>query len=499
MNKREFSRLAQQGYQRIPLTRARLADLDTPVSTYLKMANRPYTYLLESVQGGERWGRYSFIGLAASQIYKVRGYELTILTNGEQTTQTLTDPLSYIGDLCRKRAVPQLPGLPRFYGGLVGYFAYECVGYTEPRLQSILTKPDPLNCPHILLLETEELIVFDNLLGKIILLCYARADEEDGWRQAQERLDQLEAKIATPLKERLSIKPDALDTSSGALPVATAEQQAQHDRDAEEYRAAVRRIKTYIEAGDVMQVVPSQRMGLDYPHRPFDFYRLLRTVNPAPYMFYFDLEDFHLAGASPEILVRLEEDTVTLRPIAGTRPRGVTPEEDEKLEREMLTDPKERAEHVMLIDLGRNDVGRIAEVGSVKVTDSFIVERYSRVMHIVSNVCGTLKSGLSAIDVLRAALPAGTLSGAPKIRAIEIIDELESYQRGVYGGALGYLGWNGNMDLCICIRTIVIQNDKVYVQAGGGIVADSQPQSEWEETLNKRRAIFQVLNMLNAQ
>ena len=498
MKKREFSRLAQQGYQRIPLTRTRLADLDTPVSTYLKMANAPYSYLLESVQGGERWGRYSFIGLAARQIYKVRGYELTIVTNGEETTQTLADPLGYIGDLCRKRAVPQLPGLPRFYGGLVGYFAYECVGYTEPRLQSILTKPDPLNCPHILMLATEELIVFDNLLGKIILICYARTDEENGWQRAQERLDQLEAEMARPLEEKLSVQPGSQDMVSGALPTATMEQQNQHALDAESYRTAVQRIKTHIKAGDVMQVVPSQRMCFDYPYKSFDFYRLLRTVNPAPYMFYFDLGAFHLAGASPEILVRLEDDTVTLRPIAGTRPRGTTPAEDQKLEQEMLADPKERAEHVMLIDLGRNDVGRIATIGSVRVTDSFVVERYSRVMHIVSNVCGTLRPGLNAIDVLRAALPAGTLSGAPKIRAIEIINELEPHQRGIYGGALGYLGWNGNMDLCICIRTIVIQDSKIYVQAGGGIVADSQPQSEWEETLNKRRAIFQVLNMLNA-
>ncbi len=499
MNKREFSRQVTAGYKRIPLVRQHPADLDTPVSTYLKIANKPYTYLLESVVGGERRGRYSFIGLSSSRIYKLRGEQLTILEGDKESVITPKDPLTYIGNLVTGKTVPPLPGLPRFHGGLVGYFSHECVGWTEARLRHLLKKEDSLQCPHVLLLETEKMVVFDNLLGKILLISYADAEGENTRERALEGLDAMEEMLTAPFAARSAHDFSlSLETTSGALPELTDSEYSKHKQDEAAYCRAVETIKNYIRAGDVMQVVPSQRMRLRYAHKPFDFYRLLRTVNPAPYMFYFDMDDFQLAGASPEILSRLEDGEVTLRPIAGTRPRGKTEAEDLALEKEMLTDPKERAEHVMLIDLARNDLGRIAETGTVEVTDNFSVERYSRVMHIVSNVRGKLRKGLNAMDVLRASLPAGTLSGAPKIRAIEIIDELEEEQRGVYGGALGYLGWNGNMDLCICIRTIVIKDGFIYVQAGGGVVADSQPDTEWEETLNKRRAIFQVMNMLNA-
>ena len=336
-------------------------------------------------------------------------------------------------------------------------------------------------------MESDELVVFDNLAGQLMLVCYARATEEGAWDKTQARLDELQQQLSEPLSLE--------QTQNIAISQEYKEPHYEASWTQEDYKAAVRRIKEYIKAGDVMQVVPSQRMTLSCRHNPLDFYRVLRTVNPAPYMFHMDLDDFHIIGASPEILVRLEDDQITLRPIAGTRPRGATMMEDQKLEEELLQDPKELAEHVMLIDLGRNDVGRIAKIGSVRLTDKLLVEKYSHVMHLVSNVVGELKPNLAALDVLRATLPAGTLSGAPKIRAMEIIDELEPIQRGVYGGALGYLSWNGNMDLCIAIRTVVIKNQQLFVQAGGGIVADSQPEAEWKESLNKRKAIFRVMSM----
>ena len=489
MKKEEFARLQAAGYERIPVVRSLLADLDTPVSTYMKLANKPYSYLLESVQGGERWSRYSFIGLAARRIIKVHEHEVTVMHGqGKEERHRVENPLDYIDSLYQRISVPNLPYLPRFCGGFVGYFSYETIGYVEKRLKGVFAKPNPLGCPHILLMESDELVVFDNLAGRLMLVCYAQAAESDAWGKAQARLDELQRKLAKPL------------SAQAARPVVIKEEDRELRYEAnfteEDYKDAVRRIKEYIAAGDVMQVVPSQRMSLPFKHDPLDFYRALRMVNPAPYMFHLHLDDFHIVGASPEILVRLEGKQVTLRPIAGTRPRGATMAEDQRLEEELLKDPKELAEHVMLIDLGRNDVGRIAEIGSVRVTEKFAVEKYSHVMHIVSNVVGELKEGLSALNVLQATLPAGTLSGAPKIRAMEIIDELEPVQRGIYGGALGYLSWNRNMDLCIAIRTVVIKNGRLFIQAGGGIVADSEPNKEWEETLNKRQAVFRVINML---
>lgn len=484
MTPERFSELARQGYNRIPVMREVLADLDTPLSTYLKLAHGPYSYLLESVQGGEKWGRYSIIGLPCRTVLKVFGQQIRIETDGEVVEQLQqSDPLAFVEAFQARFKVPELKGLPRFNGGLVGYFGYDTVRYIEPRLKSV--PEDDLQTPDILLMVSDEVVVFDNLSGRLMLICHADPAEENAFALALAKLDQHIAKLrdATP-QEAAPMPPQQVleaDFKPGF---------AEPD-----FKAAVARIKEYILAGDVMQTVIAQRMSIPFEARPLDLYRALRSLNPSPYMYLLNLGDFDVVGSSPEILARLEEGEVTVRPIAGTRKRGLTPERDLALERELLEDPKEIAEHLMLIDLGRNDVGRVAEIGSVELTDKMVIERYSHVMHIVSNVTGKLKPGLSAIDVLRATFPAGTLSGAPKIRAMEIIDSLEPTKRGVYGGAVGYLSWNGNMDTAIAIRTAVIKDKRLYIQAGAGIVADSQPELEWQETLNKGRAVFKAVAM----
>jgi anthranilate synthase component 1 len=484
MTEAEFQRLASLGYNRIPVTLETFADLDTPLSVYLKLANKPYSYLLESVQGGERFGRYSFIGLPAHVRFEVAGrrcremHGATIVSDSE-----LEDPLAWIASInSRYRAAPR-PGLPRFLGGLVGCFGYDTVRYVERRLAAT-TKPDVLHTPDILLLLSEQLVVVDNLSGKLFLVVYADPGEADAWRVAQKRLEEL----LWMLRQPVVVPPEA---PSAATPAAS-------EFSEEQFIAAVERAKRYIFDGDIMQVVLSQRISAPFSASPLSLYRALRALNPSPYMFYFDLAGFHVVGASPEILVRLESGTVTLRPIAGTRPRGASREQDIALEQELLADPKERAEHVMLMDLGRNDVGRVAETGSVRVTDNMVIERYSHVMHIVSNVEGRLKAGLDAMAVLKATFPAGTVSGAPKVRAMEIIDELEPSKRGIYAGAVGYLGFNGDMDLAIAIRTAVVKDGRLYVQAGAGIVADSVPKSEWVETQNKARALLRAAEMAQA-
>jgi anthranilate synthase component 1 len=488
MTEPQFRRYAAEGYNHIPVRREVLADLDTPLSTYLKLARGPYSYLLESVQGGEKWGRYSIIGLPCRTVLRVRGHEAVVERDGAPIEQTRTDdPLAWIEHYQRTCRVPALSGLPRFTGGLVGYFGYDTVRYVEPRLGEC-PNPDPLGTPDILLLVSEEVVVFDNLLGKLELIVHADPTEPDAYRRANERLDVL----ARALREATP-RPPAPRTSRRVR-----EEDFRSSFTREGYEDAVRRIQRYIVEGDVMQVVPSQRMALPYEADPLDLYRALRSLNPSPYLFFFDLADFHVVGSSPEILARLEDGVITLRPIAGTRPRGATEEEDLALERELLADPKELAEHLMLIDLGRNDIGRVAQIGTVRLTEKMIVERYSHVMHIVSNVTGRLREGLGPIDVLRATFPAGTVTGAPKIRAMEIIDELEPVKRGVYAGAVGYLSWSGNLDTAIAIRTVVIKDRTVHIQAGGGIVADSVPATEWEETLNKRRAIFRAVAMAEA-
>ena len=484
MTESEFSQLAAKGFTRIPLVLETFADLDTPLSVYLKLANRPWSYLLESVQGGERFGRYSFIGLPADTRFEVRGHSCAEYRHNQLLQQSEhKDPLEYVRS-CQSRfraAVP--PGLPRFCGGLVGVFGYDTVRYIEGKLAAT-AKPDALETPDILLLLSEQLAVVDNLSGKLFLIVYADPREPNAYGKCQARLAELAAKLRQPVP-----MPEDKPTEPGVV---------QHEFSEDAFLEAVERAKRYIFDGDIMQVVLSQRISHTYTASPLSLYRALRALNPSPYMFYFDLGGFHVVGASPEILVRLEGDTVTLRPIAGTRPRGKTREDDLAYEKDLLSDPKERAEHVMLMDLGRNDVGRVAKTGTVRVTENMVVERYSHVMHIVSNVEGKLKPGLDALSVLRASFPAGTVTGAPKVRAMEIIDELEPSKRGVYAGAVGYLGFNGDMDLAIAIRTAVLKDGKLYVQAGAGIVADSVPASEWTETQNKARAVLRAAEMAQA-
>jgi anthranilate synthase component 1 len=488
MTPEQFNHYTRQGYNRIPVSREVLADLDTPLSAYLKLADGPYSYLFESVHGGEQWGRYSIIGLPCKTIVKVTGNRITLENNGELLETLMHDnPLVWIEQFKARYKVPDLAELPRFNGGLVGYFGYETIGYIEPRLRRP-AKNDPLGNPDILLMVSEEMLVFDNLSGKMLLLTHANPEEHDAYDRAVTRLNDLAVKLrelkARPENHQAPKKVDETDFVSGFT------QQGFED--------AVLKAKEYITDGDIMQVVLSQRLSIPYTASPLNLYRALRCLNPSPYMYYLNLGDFHIVGSSPEILVRLEDNTVTVRPIAGTRRRGATPEQDLALEQDLLADPKELAEHLMLIDLGRNDTGRIAEIGSVKLTDKMIVERYSHVMHIVSNVTGQLKAGKNAFDVLAATFPAGTVSGAPKIRAMEIIDELEPVKRGIYSGAVGYIAWSGNLDTAIAIRTAVIKDQTLHIQAGAGIVYDSIPRNEWDETMNKGRAIFRAVSMAEA-
>ena len=484
MTREEFLRLAAAGYNRIPVACETLVDFDTPLSIYLKLADEANTYLLESVQGGEKWGRYSIIGLAARTVLRAYGHRVVISVDGvEVESHDCADPLAFVEQFKERYKVPTLPGLPRFNGGLVGYFSYDSVRYVEPKLAAGVN-PDPLGTPDILLMVSDVVVVFDNLAGKMHAIVLADPSEAGGFEQGQARLQEILHKLRQPITPRLGVD---LNAPAGVEPAF----KSSFSRD--DYEAAVSAIKEYILAGDCMQVVISQRMSIPFNAAPIDLYRALRCINPTPYMYFFNFGDFHVVGSSPEVLVRVEDNLITVRPIAGTRPRGASEEADLALEEDLLSDAKELAEHLMLIDLGRNDVGRVSSTGSVKLTEKMVIERYSNVMHIVSNVTGQLKEGLSAMDALRAILPAGTLSGAPKIRAMEIIDELEPIKRGVYGGAVGYLAWNGNMDTAIAIRTAVIKDGELHVQAGAGIVADSVPALEWEETLNKRRAMFRAV------
>ncbi|WP_369857050.1 anthranilate synthase component I [Candidatus Thalassolituus haligoni] len=490
MTPQEFETLVAQGYNRIPVSRQVLADIDTPLSTYLKLANRPYSYLFESVQGGEKWGRYSMIGLPARHIIKVSGHRVVRLEDGEVVSELeVRDPLQYVSELQQSYKVPDLPGLPRFQGGLVGYFGYDTVRYIEPRLEKGCPV-DELNTPDILLMVSEEVVVFDNLSGTLHLIVLADPQQQDALTIAERRIEQLREQLRQPYQGEVG--------QPLVQPRQVVEDDFRSVFGADEFRSAVSAIKDYILAGDIMQCVISQRMQIPFAGDPVNIYRALRTLNPSPYMYCLHLDDFHVVGSSPEILARLEDGEVTVRPIAGTRKRGHTAAEDLALEQELLADPKEIAEHLMLIDLGRNDVGRVAQTGKVELTDRMVVEHYSHVMHIVSNVTGQVKDGTTAMDVLRAVHPAGTLSGAPKIRAMEIIDELETTKRGVYGGAVGYLSWNGNMDTAIAIRTAVIKDGVLNIQAGAGIVADSIPEMEWQETLNKGRAMFRAVALAEA-
>ncbi|MBV2208651.1 MAG: anthranilate synthase component I [Thermomonas sp.] len=483
MTHAQFNQYAADGYTLIPVVREVLSDLDTPLSVYLKLADGPHTYLFESVEGGERFGRYSIIGLPARRVYEFRGHTLQVREHGDVIeTREVADPLTEVERLRAAHKVPQLAGLPGFNGGLVGWFGFECIEYIEPRLKAN-AKPDELGTPDILLMLSDELAVFDSLKGRLYLIAHADPNQPQAWARANRRLDALTHRIrhgGAPYPETL--QPAALDEADFVSGFT-------HDG----FIHAVEKSKEYIRSGDVFQVVLSQRMSVPFHARPVDVYRALRALNPSPYMYFLDTGATQVVGSSPEILVRQQAGAVTVRPIAGTRPRGATHEEDLALEAELLADPKERAEHLMLIDLGRNDVGRVSTAGSVAVGERFVIERYSHVMHIVSEVTGALQPGLSYADVLRATFPAGTVSGAPKIRALEVIRELEPIKRNVYSGAIGYIGWHGDADTAIAIRTAVIQDGRLYVQAGAGIVYDSDPQKEWEETMNKGRALFRAV------
>ena len=489
----EFKSLASQGYNRIPLMLEAFADLETPLSLYLKLAHTKdggkHSFLLESVVGGERFGRYSFIGLPARTLVRARGFgadaRTEVVRDGLVIEAAAGNPLDFIQSYQQRFKVALRPGLPRFCGGLAGYFGYDAVRYIEKKLEDSCPA-DPLGTPDILLLQCEELAVIDNLSGKLYLIVYADPGQPEAYVAAKKRLREL--------KEQLKY--------SVSAPVVRPTQSYPAERDfaKEDYLAAVERAKELIAAGDFMQVQVGQRIKKRYTESPLSLYRALRSLNPSPYMYFYHFGDFHVVGASPEILVRQErtdEGTkVTIRPLAGTRPRGATPEKDKATELELLADPKERAEHVMLIDLARNDIGRIAQTGSVKVTEAFVVERYSHVMHIVSNVEGLLRAGMTNMDVLKATFPAGTLSGAPKIHAMELIDQLEPVKRGVYGGACGYISFAGDMDVAIAIRTGVIKDQTLYVQAAAGVVADSVPELEWRETEHKARALLRASELV---
>ena len=493
----EFKSLAQQGYNRIPLMVEAFADLETPLSLYLKLAfskdGGKYSFLLESVVGGERFGRYSFIGLPARTLLRSSGFGADavteVVTDGQVLETSTLNPLDFIEAYQQRFKVALRPGLPRFCGGLAGYFGYDTVRHIEKKLQASCP-PDTLGCPDILLLQCEELAVIDNLSGKLYLIVYADPALPEAFANAKKRLrglkEQLQYSVSAPV-----VKP------SQGYP-------AEREFAKADYIAAVERAKELIAGGDFMQVQIGQRIKKRYTESPLSLYRALRSLNPSPYMYYYHFGDFHVVGASPEILVRQEKvviegvdsEKITIRPLAGTRPRATSPEADKAAEQELINDPKERAEHVMLIDLARNDIGRIAQTGSVKVTEAFAVERYSHVMHIVSNVEGVLKEGMSNMDVLKATFPAGTLTGAPKVHAMELIDQLEPSKRGLYGGACGYLSFAGDMDVAIAIRTGIIKDQTLYVQAAAGVVADSVPELEWKETEAKARALLRASELV---
>jgi anthranilate synthase component 1 len=484
VNKQQFQQLKEEGYNRIPVYRSVLADLDTPLSVFLKLADGPDSYLFESVEGGATWGRYSIIGLPCRRRYTVRGREISIHDFGEQIGfETPADPLARLEEIRSEFNVPRLEELPLFTGGLVGYFGYETVELIEPSVAG-RANPDELGTPDIVLLLSEEVAVFDNLEGRLHLVVNVDPSEADAWARAQRRLDNLE--------HRLRSGSTGYGQAAGGEAVTEEDFHYGFERDA--FIDAVNRSKEYILAGDIFQVVLSQRMSVPCAARPLDVYRALRVLNPSPYMYFVDLGDTQIVGSSPEVLVRVQNRRVTVRPIAGTIHRGANAAEDSALAEVLLSDPKERAEHLMLIDLGRNDVGRVSKTGTVEMTDRMVIERYSHVMHIVSQVEGELADGLTAMDAIRASFPAGTLSGAPKIRAMEIINELEPVKRNIYAGAVGYISWHDDTDLAIAIRTAVIRDGKLHVQAGAGIVADSDAGKEWEETRNKGRALLNAVD-----
>ncbi len=480
MQKSQFNNLVKNGFNHIPFSKEVVVDTDTPLALYLKLANRPYTYFLESVQGGEKWGRYSFIGLAAETVIKVYNYQVRVEKNGQLIeTKDVEDPLSWIENYQNSFKVPKLENLPDFNGGLVGYFGYEIIRYIEPKLENI-DKTDELNVPDILLMVSNDLLVVDNLSSRVYIITHINP-ANNSYEDAILKLN----KIANNIKQSFEHKKSASENIKSSDFISSFGK--------EDFLKAVKDVQKYIVAGDVMQVVPSQRLSCTFKAKPIELYRQLRILNPSPYMYFLNLDNFAIVGSSPEILTRVDNNNIaTIRPLAGTRSRGKTPKEDFNLEKDLLSDEKEIAEHLMLIDLGRNDLGRIAKTGSVTLTDKMFIERYSHVMHIVSNVECELKENMSSIDVLKATFPAGTLSGAPKVRAMEIINEVETLKRNVYSGAIGNLSWHGGMDLAIAIRTAIVKDEILYIQAGAGIVHDSFPEKEWQETMDKAQALIRA-------
>lgn len=477
-----FQKLSLQG-NLIPVYREIMADMDTPVTAFKKIDDGRFSFLLESIEGGEKWGRYSFLGSSPSLIVRSKGNTVEIIADGAMTSETAGDPLDHVRKILDRYTPVEVEGLPRFFGGAVGYLGYDMVRHFEHLPGN---KPAMLDAYDSYFLITDTIVIFDNVSQKIKVVSNAHLDggvtAEQAYRNATENIETIIKQLHKPL-------PNGISPASGK----TVELRSNMSR--EEFETSIERAKEYVRSGDIIQVVLSQRFSGELSADPFDIYRVLRTLNPSPYMFFLRLNDTVIVGASPEVMVRKEGRRVELRPIAGTRPRGATAEADAHLAEELLADPKERAEHVMLVDLGRNDLGRVCTTGTVTVSELMVVERYSHVMHIVSNVQGELEEQHDAFDLVRATFPAGTLSGAPKVRAMQIIDELEPVRREVYGGAVGYFSFAGNMDLAITIRTLLIKDGKVHLQAGAGIVADSDPAAEWQETVNKGMAVMKAIEL----
>jgi anthranilate synthase component 1 len=489
----EFRRLSAR-FSRVPVYRELTSDGLTPVSAFQKLARGGPSFLFESVIGGEKVGRYSVLGTEPSLRFEAKGPSVRLFRGNEPEpyeTRTSKDPFADLQELLDQRRSTHLPGLPRFTGGAVGFASYDSVRYTEHLPDA---PPDDRGLPDLAFGFYDSLVAFDHIRKTVIVVAQARCDSgcdvEEARQDAEKRVDALVQRLSEPSAD---LPPTDIDTSG---PV-TLEPRSNFTR--EGYEQVARRCQEYIRAGDIFQVVPSQRFQVETTADPFDIYRVLRVVNPSPFLFYLPFNGYHLIGCSPEILVRVDDGEVTIRPIAGTRRRGRDEAEDRALAEELLADPKERAEHIMLVDLGRNDVGRVADRASVKLTELMVVERYSHVMHITSNVTGRLADGKTAFDALRAGLPAGTVSGAPKIRAMQIIDEMEPQRRGPYGGAVGYIDYTGNMDTCIALRTLVLQGHTAYVQAGGGVVYDSVPGDEYEETVNKARGLLKAIEIAEKQ
>ena len=487
MTEQDFIKHIEQGYNLIPLKSTLINDGLDPIDVYQKLSNMPKSYLLESLEGKKDWSRYTIIGLPSEEYIELKDNKIKYFISNKLVEDIETNnPIDWIEEFQNKFNVPNDLDLPKFQGGLVGYFGFDTVKYFEPAIKATIQK-DEMDTPDICLIVSKEFLIFDKINNKIHIVIYTN-NNLNSFKESQDKIKKLEIFLRDEIIPEDNIRKQANDKINNL--------DIHYHFNKNDFISSVDKIKQFIINGDVMQVVLSQRMSMDFVGEPINFYRELRELNPSPYMYYLNMGDYQIVGSSPEILVRLEDDLITVRPIAGTRPRGKNENEDNILENELRNDPKELAEHLMLIDLGRNDAGRVSKVGSIKLTDKMIIEKYSHVMHMVSNVTGSIEKKLGMMDVLKSTFPAGTVSGAPKIRAIDIIYELESIKRGIYAGAIGYLGWNGNMDTAIAIRTCVIKDGKLNIQCGAGIVNDSIAELEWEETLNKGKAIVQAYKNL---